>query len=1252
MRKPQMLGLAVLAALPLAASETNTWSCATVNNTPLTALDWSAADNWSLGHAPASGDDVKWCSIDVNKPQYVQLPIELTLNRLNLAYSTVRSPVLIGEALTIQPDVGGNLGYLSRGTIYADVSLQAGTTWLSETDIAGRLLAPSAHVIPASGWMRHRLDLYATSAEAVRTDDLQVGANYAVFPGNANFAVYVAGAEASSSAWTLTEGSPYITLKDASAAVVAVGAAVTGEGIPEGTWVRRWFSSTQLELSQAATATAASNTLAFAAFHPDARVHVPTYQRQGEDGSALKLGRRCAADALRFEIDTFRNVAVKDGNYWLHGLEASDLATWQPGTLVLHDVTDSHALRPGDRLRNCHIEFAGTASGGATTFGERRIVAFDTGVAGAVARLTVPEGKTGAIANFTNFTGTVVKDGAGTLTIGLADAENAGAISVEAGTLALTARASAGTAGVSFASLTLAAGATLQLPATGLRVAAATFGDGVTVRGPGVLRVAGAKTGRVTCEDGATVVYEVGAANDYVHAPEAKVAGHPAFWVDASKADSLVLKENDDGTTSVTRWNDCRAGETMFCTNVVKAPTYVSDGTPAGTYVKIAYESTHWYTNTQGLVWSQPIRDIHAVFLVQDPTDGGGEILGRTSRLPNNYYGSQGGPYYASRSSWSSSLICPNYATERVKFGRFFLNGTEVRGYESGYLGAFMQLVEHHVNESKWAGSASRTLACDAFGTGGYVDGHVYNNANGRQRIAECLIYTNALTHAERVQTALYLARKWLGKDIAYSEFDEPLDGTSNMRADLTLAAGETISVAAGTAGGAHCAEGGAPLVKDGEGLFVVGSLAAGDVTVNAGELRVKSLSLANDSVPAGAWVHVDAADDASFVDLGADGTVAKWRNLADDTMEYRPLYGAPKRVANALNGRALVDCGTMNGDGKGSMVLYDSATGAYKYTHTNNGSENFIAGAPYLASTFIVFGSQGGGNSLLGCWGNGFPFQGLAHYPLDTVNAKTVFMKKTKYEAWNDAQVTSFTSGANVARLNGEAFDPFSTPFSGGYDLLTVTTEKLNRKSDTLAVYGQLDECVGGLSYGEVLIYTNRLDAATQTKVEAYLRKKWFDVDTTGLLRATCGALRVAKGAVLTVGDWAAAQGGDAYTVGAGAITATALGGDGTVRGDVALAANGALEAALDADGAVAALTVEGTLALPGACTVRVADGVAQLPAGRYTLVSATAITGAADVTWSIAAPTSPRRSYTVRVAGNTLELVISDPSTVIILR
>ena len=36
---------------------------------------------------------------------------------------------------------------------------------------------------------------------------------------------------------------------------------------------------------------------------------------------------------------------------------------------------------------------------------------------------------------------------------------------------------------------------------------------------------------------------------------------------------------------------------------------------------------------------------------------------------------------------------------------------------------------------------------------------------------------------------------------------------------------------------------------------------------------------------------------------------------------------------------------------------------------------------------------------------------------------------------------------------------------------------------------------------------------AATLPKVEAYLRKKWFDADTVGFRRAACAALHVAAG-------------------------------------------------------------------------------------------------------------------------------------------
>ncbi|MGN0853228.1 MAG: hypothetical protein ACI4Q3_07600 [Kiritimatiellia bacterium] len=1234
MKKTAVLSLMLVGFVaPVAAYETNVWQTTTVGNTPETALDWLDSANWSLGSPPAAGDSVSFASR--SGVQYVRLPENLTLCDLRLVENTY----LVGERLVFSSAGAGTNPRVYNGWIFADVTMTTvadeKSPWVGGNYFCGRLIAPYDSIIPASGMVCHRLDRYATSSNPLRTDDLQGGETAVVLhPGNASYAVYAAGAAASASAWSQTEGSPYLSLADASAAPVAVGATVTGAGIPEGTFVRRRFTDlTHIELSQPVAETLSSNVLSFAAFNPDVRLHVQRYIRQGNSGSALMLCKYLPDDNLQLEIDTFGNAA--NGTWWEIGLSSSQ-SPWLPGTLVLHTVGGGHRQGPSDKLHDCHLVFAGTDAGGNTVFGESRIMAFADAVS--TARLDVPEG-VGEIANFTNLIGTLVKEGAGTLKIGLADAVNAGALVVAAGTLELAARGTAGVDGVSFASLTMAAGTTLRLPETGMTVSRVALEDGATVCGPGTLKVMGPMSGRVTCLDGARIVYAPGSPGLYAYRPEAQVAGHPAFWVDASKSASLETVE-EDGITYVTRWNDWRDGEPMFCTNVVRRPQLVTGETPEKTYVKISYVDTLLYTNTECLVWSQPIDHIRAIFLVQDPSDGGGEILGRTTRLPDSWYGSQGGPFYrATASDCNVPFISPNYATPCVKFGRFFRNGEEVKGYQKGYLGNFMQLVEHHVNTNYAASTSRQELCCDAFGSGGYQDGHVYNHANGRQRIAECLIYTNSLTHAERVQTALYLSRKWLGKDIVYSDIDE-----AAFVEEACCGPWEVVHVPADFAAGVRRVENGSALEKTGGGLLVVDSLDAGEVTVTAGELRVKSLSLANTSVPDAAWVHVDASD-AATLSVESDGdVVTKWRNLTGDGQEYRPLTGSPKRVANALNGLPVVDCGTLNGADKAALILH--RPDGTRYTHADG--DGFIWSAPYFKSVFIVYGSQGGGNSLLGCWGNGYPWQGLAQMPKEA--GLPLFSRVTgSYTAWKDAESQAISNETIRVRLNGVRIDPFTTPFSGGYDMLSVNGA-LGRKSDTLATFGQNLAYAGGLSYGEVLVYSNLLDVAVQSRVEAYLRKKWFNADSSGCRQSACAALRVAAGARVSVGDWAAAKGESAYEVGTGVLTTALLGGGGTVSGRVELAAGGVFEV-VAADGCLPTLTVEGSLAVPADATLHVTGDVENLPVGRYTLVSCSVLDGP-SLAWTVEAPARPHHSYALTREGGDLVLSVANAGTLLIFR
>ena len=93
-------------------------------------------------------------------------------------------------------------------------------------------------------------------------------------------------------------------------------------------------------------------------------------------------------------------------------------------------------------------------------------------------------------------------------------------------------------------------------------------------------------------------------------------------------------------------------------------------------------------------------------------------------------------------------------------------------------------------------------------------------------------------------------------------------------------------------------------------------------------------------------------------LELAADGrSVAKWRSVAGDGQSYRPLAGSPTRVADALNGLPVVDCGTLNGADKASLRLYTPA--GEPVEHNNDGAQNFIPGAPRYKSVFIVYGSQ-----------------------------------------------------------------------------------------------------------------------------------------------------------------------------------------------------------------------------------------------------------------------------------------------------
>lgn len=1247
---------AVLAWSGTLFAETRTWVGPTTANTPETAYAWSDAANWQnaegVAGVPASKDDVVFPNLTA--AVYVRLPdspVEVGRFTAGTGTGMLR---LIGEgsfAYGTGTLGGGNFPWFFTACVNG---YKGGLVYTAGVHVAGPWTDGSSII---SSWSdtNHRLDRYATSSNPLRTDDFPI--SYQLFPGSGCHNVYGPQSSATNmvSTWSQTAGSPFLTAAAAVRHALPVGTLVTGVGIPEGTYLKRYFDETHLELSAAVTETHSDNALTFAAFTPDVRIHFASFARQGSTTVHTYLFKYRPEDTLRFEFDDFNinNGSVGQNNQ----LGIASNSSYYPGTYVFHGVTSNNGLV---EFLNAHLELAGTVSGGPTVFNDKVVTRFKA--SDSKVRLTVTNNVVGTIANLTNFVGTLTKDGAGTLNLALADSSSSGTLVVEGGTVTLSARPNGAENAErrSLKSLSLSADSTLVL-SNGLTlvVSDVTAVKGAKLSGAGVLRVVHGGSPDLVLENGAKLQLIPDDAQAMLEAPEGEIVGHPAFWLDASKPETLTFTEVN-GQNRVTRWNDCRAGEPMFCTNMSARPLFVNGETMDEKYVKIEFVNTNYLNGTQTLVWSDPIYDVRAVFLVENPVDGGGQLLGRCSwRLGNQYYASRGGPFYRdANSNWKSSIVANSiYGSLPVMNGDFFLNGERVKGTKSGYLGPFTQVIEFHSNTNYWANEANRIhgIACDNFGCS-YQDVHDASwirDHNGYQRISECLIYTNSLTYAERAKIAQYLLKKWTGKNISVQdELSVGLAQAGSCDASIEVGAQGVVPLTSLTGNGT--------VTKTGAGTLYVRQSLNGKLDVREGTAIVRSLTmngakdlkLFTEDKP---WLHLDADDDDAFVLNPLNGTnfVTRWWNESNSVTNYyvRQVHDSnplkPTRVVDETTGRRMVDTGPV-GSSRG-LIMYDDRIATWIGRSSSNNERNGSTNPHTVRSAFIAYsaGRPDGeryGGALLGSYYGSHPQYGFPCYQNTNAelggryNPETRYMICNEVHNWGWIELKSWHNDSSADfRLNGMRINPFTTPFTRTTEVFTFRGNQTGstRKTVTLACQGYDDEGVsGGLKYGEVILTTNRIDDAARENIENYLRVKWRGETIPGFSRATFDSIAVAEGAVLE-------QRGE------GGFVTASLEGGGRIRGDVTTAADATF--AVDATEGVPCLAVDGVLDLSAGGMLAI-DGLGEaLADDLYPIATAEDLVFSAE-NWTV--PSMKGRSLRLVVSGNTLSLRVTRNGTYLIFR
>lgn len=360
-------------------------------------------------------------------------------------------------------------------------------------------------------------------------------------------------------------------------------------------------------------------------------------------------------------------------------------------------------------------------------------------------------------------------------------------------------------------------------------------------------------------------------------------------------------------------------------------------------------------------------------------------------------------------------------------------------------------------------------------------------NRFGGIQIAEILLYTNALTSAERRQNNAALLAKWRPAAEAQA-WDYGELRFSSAAPEITVAEG-TVAVREITLAPATTT-----LVKKGAGTLLIGRLSRQGlkIEVQEGSVRfVDTVARGDDPQPAAdPFCWFDATASASLVS-DSDAGIAQWKDRRDGTNHYgKALHLAPPTATTTLSdgtatrhpnptlntavadGLALVDLGEACVLDSQKVETLGSSTslrlyidGSASHSGTPNMREGYVVyyktdetSCPIAASNYNLFSLSGSSKSL-------FAHPNYCH--------------------------THVIGG--YWRYDGLAIDPTACANTCGEVHIVSFRFASKRAIDAFCTdRGQVRYQIGGAKIGEVLYYDRLLTDQERRDTEAYLFRKW----------------------------------------------------------------------------------------------------------------------------------------------------------------